>query len=524
MKKPPLKSSLPVPPYITKQIEDFVEEYVVSYPQRKIRGEKVIHDALWGTTALKDYEVAILDLPLIQRLRQIHQTSLSYFTFPASLHSRFEHTLGVASQVNKLIDSLESQKDFQDCFGTEARVNLRLAALLHDCGHGPLSHVSEDIYRYCKDMQQLIGKNGLYEEKHPHEVLAHLIIKSEPFKTYLKGLENIYGCNCDVQRIADSVIGKAEDDKKYLVQIINGPFDADKIDYIFRDGHSTGLPLRVDLDRLWYCVRIDWLNNKERILVANYNGITPLEQILFCKIMLFSTIYHHPKVRATDCMFKAVISYIRNKNIVIGKKKLTLNNATDFLWITDYSFFGEAELNKDKKLHEMIHNILYRRLFVRALMICPDTITGLEKRSKNDEVRHNYKEFQQLSQKRLYNLGIKERIEKEIWLAAGKPCLREEVCLDVPSFPPTGETDNTYIKFPSELKKMSKVFPDHEWNEMYVFHKWKAHIFTPSYCQEKISKAAIKVLESEFDLKFNSLAWEACHVRSDIVSKMCSSK
>ncbi|HHT9125211.1 MAG TPA: HD domain-containing protein [Candidatus Brocadiia bacterium] len=509
-----------LPKELLERIGDFIEEFVVKYPSRDVRASKIVHDPLWGTISLKPFEIALIDSPLIQRLRQIHQTSLSYLTFPTSTHSRFEHMLGVLAQTNKLIDSLCFQGSYQDLIAG-ARTDIRLAAILHDCGHGPLSHASEEIYRYCDDMQKLIEKGGKYEGKHPHEVLAHLIVTHPKFRDCITDLKWKYGFDCDLQKIADTIIGKAEDDKKYITQILNGPFDADKIDYIFRDGHFTGLPLTVDLDRLWYCVKIDWLIDEEkeikkRILMVEYNGMSPLEQILFCKIILFSTIYHHQKVRATDCMFKGIVEYIKNHpNLTFGDRKLKFHNATDFLCITDGTFFSEALLTKDNELREMINNILYRRLFLRALVISPNTIEGLTWDSYKEGKEHPAKEyidFQKLSQKKIYNFKDLRDFAEEIWRASGRPCLKEEIWIDVPSFPPTGETDETFIKYPSKPEKMSKVFPVHEWVEMYVFHKWKAHVFCPAKCQNKVSKAAQDVLEQKFKFKFNDLAWTSCHI------------
>lgn len=62
------------------------------------RSKKVIHDAIWGTQQLHPHEVAVLDSRLLQRLRYLHQTGLSYLTYPSTTHSRFEHTLGVLYQ------------------------------------------------------------------------------------------------------------------------------------------------------------------------------------------------------------------------------------------------------------------------------------------------------------------------------------------------------------------------------------------------------------------------------------------
>ncbi len=80
----------------TREIEDFVDEYFNGYPSPPaVRGGKVIHDALWGTQFLRPHELALVDTPLIQRLRGIKQTAFAYLIFPSATHSRLEHSLGV---------------------------------------------------------------------------------------------------------------------------------------------------------------------------------------------------------------------------------------------------------------------------------------------------------------------------------------------------------------------------------------------------------------------------------------------
>jgi len=96
-----------------KGIEAFAQEFVGNerYWGKLPDKPKIIHDPLWGTIRLDPWEVALLDLPLFQRLRQIHQTSLVSYVFPGCSHTRFEHTLGVLQQAQKLIDAVNKQYD-----------------------------------------------------------------------------------------------------------------------------------------------------------------------------------------------------------------------------------------------------------------------------------------------------------------------------------------------------------------------------------------------------------------------------
>lgn len=77
-----------------ERIEKFVCELFLVYKPRKIKDRKVIHEAISGSNIFFEHEIAIIDSPLLQRLRRIHQNGLAYLTYPTSIHTRFDHTLG----------------------------------------------------------------------------------------------------------------------------------------------------------------------------------------------------------------------------------------------------------------------------------------------------------------------------------------------------------------------------------------------------------------------------------------------
>ena len=101
-----------IPAEVSSRIQKFTANYLnskyLTYPDSaKVRAPKIIHCSPWGTHRYQAWEVELLDTPLIQRLRQIHQTAGCLLTFPSSTHSRFEHTLGVVHQSTKLFDSVK---------------------------------------------------------------------------------------------------------------------------------------------------------------------------------------------------------------------------------------------------------------------------------------------------------------------------------------------------------------------------------------------------------------------------------
>lgn len=147
--------------YDSDIVEDFknkIEEYTKDRLRPylpNVESGKYIHDTVWGTTFYEPWEVALIDSPLLQRLRSIHQTGLAFLVYPTALHTRFDHTLGVISIVDRIVDSVNRNNPLEPLIGSEDRVTLRLAALLHDVGHGPFSHVSEDVYKNLPEFQEI---------------------------------------------------------------------------------------------------------------------------------------------------------------------------------------------------------------------------------------------------------------------------------------------------------------------------------------------------------------------------------
>jgi HD superfamily phosphohydrolase len=496
-------------------VDEFADTYVTRHRPRVPRGPKIIHDSLWGTISLSKWEVALLDLPLLQRLRQIRQTSLTNYVFPGCTHSRFEHTLGVLKQTQQLARAVNARAD-DEPFDHNTVNALRLAALFHDTGHGCFSHISETVYEGCPDVQAVTEESGgEFEGCHAHEVLGALMLRSEPVRTYIAGLPVAPSGGLDIDAASSWIVGRLHDgdeNHRYRVQAINGPFDADKLDYIFRDAHYSGLPLSLDLERLWAScdLRLRKENSTEaRILVLRQTSSTPLEQILFNKVNLFTVVYQHPKVRAAECMFQAAVEMVRDPEAdeltIAGR---SLHKATDFLWVTDDTFFAEALRRPDADpLHRMLHDILYRRLFVRALTISKATVAADSP---------GYQQLRRLNQAGPVAYRRRRELAKAIWGAASlerTSITPYHVWVDLPPDPKVGEADRTYVVDSSgELVKLEQLFPSHYWAELYTSHKWRGHVFCPAECQQKVYEAAKEVLGEQFGLAFGKSAGTSAHV------------
>ena len=299
---------------ISKDVNNFVRERLIHYNTNGIEA-KTIHDPIWGSTDYSEWEMQLIDSPLIQRLRKISQVGLAVLTYPAARHSRFEHTLGVAAATKRLVDRINV-----NCDDFNIKPNIKnklvLAAIMHDVGHCFYSHLSETIYGNLADFSEL--KKDVKEiygiKPKAHEILSLIIVNSEAFKQFFSDSVN-YPNKANLDKLCEDVgkiiIGVNIIDsnviESYQTSIINGSFDVDKLDYIKRDSYTAGLALDFDIERLFTKIKVHTLSVSGQIehrLVIQANGVTAIEELTFCKIMLFSYIYYHQKVLITENLNK----------------------------------------------------------------------------------------------------------------------------------------------------------------------------------------------------------------------------
>jgi hypothetical protein len=401
---------------------------------------------------------------------------------------------------------------------------IRLAAILHDCSHGIFSHTSEEIYRLFPEVEACVGPGGRYEGMSPSEVLGYLILASAPFERFFKELEKQAPVlDFKPKDIATLILGERVDKlQEYQTDIINGPFDADKLDYISRDGHYSGLPLGIDLDRLWYATEIQKITpaqfqefKEDHLrLVISRSGVNSLEQIVAARMNLTASLYHHHKVRAAECMVKGAVEYAMKRGLDVAGRKIA--TAVDFLWMTDVSFLADAERNSDSQLRRLLGNLVHRRLLKRALVIAGVTFEKpdetVHKGGSEKENSANYNLISDLVLLKKTPAGTKRlrQLAGRICKAAKGPCLPEEVWIDLPDMPKTGDLSRTFVNIGTsdkpEFKTLSEFIPLDQWGKQYVINKWRGHVFCPPECVEKISPVAQKVLGEEFKIAFNKYA------------------
>jgi HD superfamily phosphohydrolase len=465
---------------LDNQVSRWVKKQLGDEHFYNVRDKKVIRDAVLDLNLFEEYEINVLDLSIVQRLRRIYQTGFAYLLYPSATHNRFEHTLGVTIIANKFITALKNKEPsmMTDQYSRE----IRLAALLHDVGHGPFSHVTECIYAHFPEMKEQYNKSKFSKCKaKPHEILSYMIVNSSPFKQFFE--ENIqtksYRMMADFQRIANIIVGYTDDPfQAYLSDIINGAFDSDKLDYIPRDCHFTGIKMGIDIDRIMYTVSIDTKKIKGRQgLIIDISGSPFIEQVLFNKMLLYSSIYHHHKVRAAECMLKSIFEAVRDFKLEVNG--LRFNKVTDFLSVTDMDILSLT--GKPDEIAPLIRNLLNRALLKRALVISKSTIktsTSARKSKKEAEAKMKYNKLLDLSKDPAQIRKLRELIANEV----GGKITVYDIWIDLPEPPSFREAKQALIKTAeNERETLDRIFPVSKWLETYAENKWKGHVFCPPF-------------------------------------------
>ncbi|MWG35737.1 HD domain-containing protein [Halomarina oriensis] len=209
---------------------------------------------------------ALLDTPIVQRLRRIRQLGTVSFVYPSANHTRFEHSLGVYHLADRALSNLDIEGANAD--------RIRAAALLHDTGHGPYSHNLEDlIYR----------QTGRY-----HDEIDDLLTEGQVGEVLRE-----YGLSPSA--VADLVRG----DGKYG-QLVSGELDVDRMDYLVRDAHHTGVPYgTIDTGRL-----VRELDFTEGELVLGEGNVQTGESLLLARALMNPTVYSHHVARISKSMLR----------------------------------------------------------------------------------------------------------------------------------------------------------------------------------------------------------------------------
>ena len=315
-----------------------------------------IIDPIHDFVRVNSNELKIIDTPIFQRLRRIRQLSGAHLIYPGAQHTRFEHSLGVMHIASMAGHALNEK----GIVSSDNIQNLRFAGLLHDIGHGPFSHLFEEL---------------LQKRKMSHEDIGRDII----LKTQIGDLISANGF--DKKFITELAFGDSK--FQFMNEIISGALSADIMDYLLRDGYFTGAEhAKIDHNRLTYS--LDVYKNK---LALEKSALVNFETMMISRYQMFKAVYFHKTVRAGEVMLLESM-YLAEEEL--GLSSISLN---EYLKLTDEVILSKllslpernSKLRIAKKIAtDYINRNLFKSVF--EVSVTGNAITKKRMQSIREEV------------------------------------------------------------------------------------------------------------------------------------------
>lgn len=291
------------------------------------QNSKTIQCPLYGNISVGPIPRMFIDTPEFQRLHDIKQTGMCYKVFPSATHSRFMHSIGTYYLSCRLLSKLQHTQSQRDI------LLIQLAALLHDIGHGPFSHVFEHIIQthVCSDWTH---------EQQTIRIIHHMVTKYNiPLTPY------------ETEQVCKYIDPPETHIQHWMYQIVSNKYnsiDVDKLDYLQRDMLVMGLYSKIPTDRILMGMHI----HKNQIMFRN-SVTSDIADLLFQRFRMYRQIYQHRVVVACDVLVEHIVTEVPNL-------KSYIDNIELFLQLNDQTIMFISN-------NTTAQHILHTRTFERTL-------------------------------------------------------------------------------------------------------------------------------------------------------------
>tara|TARA_Y100001980_G_C14544214_1_gene323241 strand:+ start:1038 stop:2210 length:1173 start_codon:yes stop_codon:yes gene_type:complete len=377
-----------------------------------------VRDSIHDYIDLDDLESSLVDTQPYQRLRWIKQLGSANLVYPGANHTRLEHSIGVSHLAKQMASHSGVSKD---------EIHLvSIAGLLHDLGHSPYSHLADELP---------FGKDHV-------EVTQDIIRNSK-----ISDIFHDEGIN--VKEICNLIKG----DHKYG-SLISGDIDGDRLDYLMRDSHYTGVKTGVDTGRL-----VTKMSISDNDLVIGESGLPVVETFLTSRSIMFPTVYFHPFSRGAELMLaRATMAAISNDSF----------SYESFVSFTDHKFLSELDSagNLSKKLVNDFEN---RRITKRVVSLTKD---------ETEEMGISKSDVETLES------SIAEKLDIE----------PSEIFMDLPPFKVVPEMKVKILKEDGTLDYASNMSTITKSLYEAQFDHWRCRIYAPPEMSSQASEVAKREL------------------------------
>jgi len=565
-------------------VDEFCDFSISATPAHgEIGAPKIFADPVEGYATLAGWEVAILNTGLLQRLRFISQLGLAYLVYPTLGYSRFEHTLGVVARLEQVILHLKENIKIRGALESKMIRHLpeerqltaaRLAALCHDMGHCIYSHVSESVIETLPDARPYpsVGEvlksfAELAGRRIPiAEIFSASMLTSRPFVNFLRTI-GVPDCST-FSKANDLAINAAhimlglpipgDPSSLFLGQLMSSGLDIDKLDYMLRESHLSGISLGISLDWLLRKLMLFEVKGTEipeeikprveksfgqddrfAILGLEKGGQFAFEEFCVARLTLHDKIYMHQKIRAAE-------AYVRERLSELARTVPEYAEAHRWLYLTQSLFeYPTAELPALPAIESSLlrgtaprtvgeshlRKIVTRDLLYRAYAfgwqnaIAEPLHEGRVKGESGTDklmalVKENPQEFKAMVQERLQE--IRRILESEVELPAGNPGL----IIDLPRISSIQQGHDTlFIDRPRQLA-LRWTIPIDRIVEYYHDNRALGYIFAEKAHLPLISLAAEKAVWDRFGVIYvqdgclnNNVVKEAAELKARLHAK-----
>jgi hypothetical protein len=279
-----------------------------------------LRDPIHQTIEFDEDEKSVIDHPVFQRMRYVRQLGLSYLVYPGAAHDRFSHMLGAMHVAGRVWDNITkvSRETLLEMFDAADlkyfRRVLRFAALLHDVGHAPFSHASEQLMPKCGTLEV---EKSWYVDYEPKRIAEH-----EDYSVMMVGaLGRDPSAPLSIEEAQDiaSLLhhgvkpsaawrkrfsGKRAAVHDLLSSLISGELDVDRMDYLLRDAHYTGVAYGFyDMDHLVRNLGVAYVHGRP-MLTIDSTAMRAFEDFLLARYHMFLQVYHHKTTNGFDHFLK----------------------------------------------------------------------------------------------------------------------------------------------------------------------------------------------------------------------------
>ncbi|WP_256288929.1 HD domain-containing protein [Halobellus inordinatus] len=385
-----------------------------------------IKDSVHDHIEVEGVAAALLDTEPVQRLRHIKQLGTVQLVYPSANHTRFEHSLGVYHLADRALEHLGID-------GIQAE-RLRAAALLHDVGHGPYSHNVEDVThrhtgKYHDDVHELLDEGTVGAVLRDHDL--------------------------DPAHIADLVAG----DAKYG-QLVSGELDVDRMDYLVRDAHHTGVPYgTIDHERL-----IRELTFVDGELVLAEGNVQTAESLLLARALMNPTVYQHHVARISKAMLRRGAERLLEQPNVTPRRLRRMDDHD--LLVALRTTPATSEFARRLRTRD-----LYKRAVWAELEAVPESVVDAD-------------------------YGTLRDLETEIADRAGLPA--EQVVVDVPERPSMTESTSR-VMVSGEMRRLGKQSPLVSALRTAQKQQWRLGVYVPADETDRAGRLAVETLGLDVD-------------------------